>query len=157
VTTTVESSGNVIGTWENVIQLSNPIKGQPAMITSIATPKDVNDQYGTYQVGFNIKMNLSKVNNTKQLAVLAAFSTPNPLQPFNQKLEGEESVVPGKISQLQIKTADVTKKAYLTTIIFTSLFDVTVPRNVSVPVARFILTEDGKQSLVNVKIKVNKQ
>lgn len=156
VTTSVENAGEVVASWKNVLTVQEVQKGQTVAITNVVSPKQMNSGYQSYYLGFDIKMNLSRVGATNQLAVMASYTTPQPIAIYTQKMEEDDrTLAMGQIKRTPLKTAE--GQQTLNTIGFSKVYDVTVPRGINVPIARFVLQEGQNQSLVTVKLKVDKQ
>jgi hypothetical protein len=157
VTTSVENAGKVIGSWVNLVPVSTNGKGQIPQIVNVVEPKAMDNGYQKYGIGFNIKMNLAQNKKVNQLAVVAAFSSQQELQLYNEKMDASETTLAaGRLVATPLKSADVTRAEHINTVSFTNIYDVTVPRGIEVPMGRFVLVDRGNQSLVTLKIKVEK-
>lgn len=158
ITTTVESAGKTIGTWMNLVSVEDLKKDQPIKVINVVDAKQVDNGYQKYYVGFNIKMNLSRVQKANILSVITTFSSPQNIYPYNDKIDKDESTVAqGLVATTPLTTVDVTQKLNINTITFSKIYDITVPRDVAVPIARFVAEEGQKKSLVTIKLKIEKQ
>lgn len=162
VTFNVENAGQSIGGWTKVVAANELKKGLEAPIINIVDPKSVQTPSQQYMVGFNIKINVSTMNVAKKgyanyLTIMAAYTTTQQINLYNDKVEKDESTLAvGKVVKSILNTRQPTDVKEINTVTFAKLYDITTPRNVEVPFARFALTENNEQSLVTVKFKVEK-
>lgn len=162
VTFNIENAGQSIGGWSKVVTATELQKGVDAPIVNVVDPKIVRTATQQYALGFNIKMNVLRMNLPQKgygnyLTIMAAYTSTQQIMLSNEKIDKDESTLAqGKIVKSVFTVRQQGDIKEVNTINFAKLYDVTTPRNIEVPFARFILTENNEQSLVTLKFKVER-
>lgn len=151
----VENAGQTIGSWSGVATPQTVVRNKPAQIISLVNAKSITNGSYNYNLGFDIKMTLIKINGKNQLMLASSYSSLSEISPYARKIDNDESTITlGKVFKTEYNSNPNQAPMVLNTILFTNVLDVTEPRGIIIPIGRFIADSNGNGSLVNLKLKV---